>query len=78
MDDFTVRLKKYIDFAYNNGKSFIKEFWYDNDDELLDFYMADTSCKVFILTSSQDIVSTTISTIDFLDWYNKLNGEKLK
>lgn len=68
---FIYDLRRYIDAAWDNEQEFLANFWEwpgHDEVELLEFYMADGTCKVVVMTSSGRTVTTTISTEEFLEW----------
>ena len=68
-DFFIKQLNQYCGCAFDFEEEFLANFWeYHNGDELVDFFIGDPVCRLSVLTNSGDTVTTTISTIEFLDW----------
>lgn len=70
------QLEKYVAYAFDHEKEFLEEFFPVHDKgtlELNQFYMANITCYVGLCdwnSNSNPNFSTTISTTDFVNWYN--------
>lgn len=62
-------LSFYISKAFEHEAAFMKDIWRgDNNDELIEFYMASERCRFTVLVDSGAHVTDTVKTSDYLDW----------
>ena len=58
-----------ISKAFDNEREFLKRFWKGNeDDELVECYMASERTRIAVLVDSGATVTDTIPTDEFLEW----------
>ena len=72
---FKKDLSDYIMLAWDNEQAFLANFWeWPNYDqvELLEFYMADTTCKLLVINSDGKTLTTTINANEYFEWCHNI------
>ena len=74
--DFLIQLKLCSETPWDYEQEFLANFWpwEPLSAELLEFYIAEDTCKVVVMMSSGKTATTTINTEEYLDWMLDILG----